>query len=505
MMTAHQQPDWTLDQLLAGIVQVSAPAVLINAIALDSRAVSTGCLFLALDGQQQNGSLYIKAAIEQGATAVLTQTMPALDVVRHAQEKSVVLLAMPALNTVAGLIAHRFFAEPSKSLRLVGVTGTDGKTSVSQFIAQALSALNKTCGVIGTLGNGLYGQLEVTAHTTPDAITLNSLLAKFVNARAHYAAMEVSSHGLAQARVDGLLFDTAVLTNLARDHLDYHGTIEAYRAAKMRLFALPDVRTRVLNIDDVFGQAIKQQYPDAVTYSADINNKKSDIGVVHVQYSAQGLSLRIRIQQQMFEVECALLGGFNIANVLAVVAVLHGWKFSVADIRQAVASLQPVAGRMQGLQQNNSPTVIVDYAHTPQALEAALHATRAHTTGKVFCVFGAGGDRDVGKRPLMGSIAASLADRVIVTSDNPRSESAAAIADAIIVGMSNTQHVSTELNRATAIAQALAEAQAGDCILVAGKGHEDYQLIGQQRLAYSDIETVNALLTQYATPTERVV
>jgi UDP-N-acetylmuramoyl-L-alanyl-D-glutamate--2,6-diaminopimelate ligase len=394
-----------------------------------------------------------------------------------------------------GEIAARFFDRPSETLALVGVTGTNGKTSTVQLLAQAFSHLGHRAATIGTLGAGLAGEVLAGERTTPDVISVHALLADFRDAGATHVAMEVSSHALDQGRVDGIGFDVAVFTNLTRDHLDYHGTMAAYGAAKSRLFDWPGLRAAVINVDDAFGRELSRRLPPHVQrlrYA--IENDDAEIRAADVRTHADGIDFLLRSPQGESAVHSRLLGAFNVSNLLAVAGVLGALEVSFESIRDTLEVLQPVAGRMNRLGGGACPLVVVDYSHTPDALEQALRTLRAHCEGRLVCVFGAGGDRDKGKRPLMGAIAEKYADLAIVTDDNPRTEDGDAIAAAILSGFARPQRAVVQRDRARAIESALREAQAGDVVLIAGKGHEAYQEVGGVRRPFDDLAVAEKFL-----------
>jgi UDP-N-acetylmuramoyl-L-alanyl-D-glutamate--2,6-diaminopimelate ligase len=448
----------------------------------DSRRVRPGDLFLAMPGHRVDGRVFIADAVARGAAAVVHEAGQDLAI-------PVPAVAVPGLAALAGELAHLVLGRPSERLWMAGVTGTNGKTSVSQWIAQALAAMDCQCGVIGTLGNGFPGRLEASANTTPDAVSLHGLLADFVEAGAVACAMEVSSIGLDQHRVSGVSFDVAVFTNLTRDHLEYHGTMGAYAAAKERLFRWPGLGCAVLNLDDAFGARLAADLAGklpVIGYTlegragGDRNLAIRDLvmGGAGLGFSLEGVPFRVPV-----------IGRFNAANLLAVTGALLAGDESLEDIAAVLRHIAPPPGRMQAVGGDGRPLVVVDYAHTPDALEKALGTLRETALargGRLVCVFGCGGDRDPGKRPLMGAVAERLADRTCLTSDNPRSEDPEAIAAAIVAGMKVSPAI--RLDRATAIAAAIAEADARDVILIAGKGHEPYQEVAGVRHPFSDIE-----------------
>ncbi len=382
-------------------------------------------------------------------------------------------------------------------MRVIGVTGTNGKTSCVQLLAQALTLLGHRAASIGTLGSGVHGQLHEGERTTPDAISVQALLAKFRDTDVTHVAMEVSSHALVQGRVGAVDFEVAAFTNLTRDHLDYHGSMEAYGAAKARLFAWPGLKAAVINSDDGFGRELAAQLPPgvrALRFSTNDDNAM-EIAASNIVTSAGGLAFQLRSPWGVRQITSQLLGHFNVDNLLTVIGCLGALGESFERIVKVVELLQPVHGRMNRLGGlRGLPLVVVDYAHTPDALEQTLSVLRAHCAGKLLCVFGCGGERDAGKRPLMGAIAARLADVAIVTDDNPRGEDGDAIVAQIVAGMTAAAAMTVERDRAAAIAGALALAHAGDVVLIAGKGHETYQDGAAGRRPFDDLAVAHALL-----------
>ncbi len=452
----------------------------VSGLALDSRSVCPGEVFLALAGSQAHGEIYIESALQKGAIAVLKEA-PVAGVERLAGD--IPCLSLPNLSQRLGDLAARFYGNPSGNMQIIGVTGTNGKTSVTHAIAHLLQA---PCGLLGTLGYGIYGALQPGLHTTPDAIHLQALLAQLRSQNVSQVVMEVSSHALAQGRVNGISFESAVLTNLSRDHLDYHKTMSAYGDAKRRLFTLS--KNAVINLDDAFGQSLLGGNLRVFTYS--LRDKTADVFAEIRGYNIEGCRLNIRSRWGEGELQSPWFGQFNVSNVLAALTVLLSMGFLLPDLLSQLASLPPVPGRMERFGQ--APTVIIDYAHTPDALEKTLLALREHLKGNLWCVFGCGGDRDQGKRRLMGEVAQAFADKVIITDDNPRHEASQAIIDDILQGCPEPAAVIPD--RKEAIGYALVQAMVGDVVLIAGKGHEDYQEVGDQRLAFSDRAVVSELL-----------
>ncbi|HSW13699.1 MAG TPA: UDP-N-acetylmuramoyl-L-alanyl-D-glutamate--2,6-diaminopimelate ligase [Solimonas sp.] len=484
----------SLQALLAGLAD--APDAEISGVEMDSRRVSHGDLFLACQGQGSHGLVYAEQALEQGAAAIAWE--PAQGWV--APMAAVPVIAVEQLSRQAGEIAARYYGHPTRHLFTVGITGTDGKTSTAHLVAQALERLGRPCTYVGTLGTGRIGHIATGDHTTPDPISLQRVLAHQRELGVEACAMEVSSHALDQARVAGIEFDVAVLTNISRDHLDYHGTVEHYAAAKRRLFERGGLRAVVLNRDDARGAAWADELEGqhAVTrYGLDGEQPTQGAYVIGrgLRLHERGIELQVDSSWGSATLHSRLLGRFNACNLLAALAAVLHAGFTLEQAVAALAEAVTVPGRMEAFRGAASPAlVVVDYAHTPGALAAALAAARAHTPGTLWCVFGCGGDRDRGKRPLMGAAAAAHADRVIVTDDNPRSEDPAAIIAEIRAGMPAENNIRVIHSRTEAIGAAVREAGAGDTVLVAGKGHEDYQIYGAERRHYSDRAHVAQIL-----------
>ena len=463
-------------------------------ITADSRLVRPGDVFAAYRGQVADGRAFIPDAIARGADAVLWDAFG----FRWNPEWDVANVAVDDLKTKLGAIADLVYGSPSRSMWVAGVTGTNGKTSCSHWIAQCLDASGRRAGIIGTLGNGLVGALRASAHTTPDAALVHATLAEMRDAGARAVAMEVSSHALDQGRVNGVEFDVALFTNLTRDHLDYHGTMAAYGTAKARLFAWPGLASRVINVGDPFGQSLAEaargRRQKVLTYGL-VN---ADIVATAIANTRAGIRMSIATPWGSGDVTAQVAGTFNASNILGVLGMLLESGIALDDALAALAQITAPPGRMQRLGGGFEPLVVIDYAHSPDALEKVLTALRPAVVegGELICVFGCGGDRDTGKRPDMGRIAARLADRIIVTSDNPRAEDPAAIAEAVVRGIRETGGVrwSLELDRGAAIREAIAAARGGDVVLVAGKGHEDYQETKGVRTPFSDAEAATAAL-----------
>lgn len=483
-----------LDQLLQGLTDTaSLGGLAVSGLTLNSRDARPGVAFVALRGTRHHGIAFAADAVARGAVAVIAESPAPAD----APTLDVPVLWVDDLAARVGELAARFHGDPSRHLQVIGVTGTNGKTSTVQLVAQALDRLGHRAASIGTLGSGLVGELREGERTTPDAISVQDTLASFRDAGATHVAMEVSSHALVQGRVNGVAFDVAAFTNLTRDHLDYHGTMEAYGEAKARLFAWPGLKTAVVNIDDEFGAALARRLPAGIArlrVSA-AGQPDAEVAAEEVVTSGEGLAFLLRTPWGSRPVRSPLLGRFNVANLLTVVACLGALGEPFERIVDAVQSLAPVNGRMNRLGDGlRQPLVVVDYAHTPDALEQALTALRAHCAGRLLCVFGCGGERDAGKRPVMGAIAERLADVAIVTDDNPRGEDGDAIVAQIVAGFADPSKARVERDRETAIRLALSMAHAGDVLLVAGKGHETYQEGAHGKRPFDDMAVARAAL-----------
>ena len=471
--------------------------VAISRISSDSRRLGPGDAFAAYPGAHHDGRAYIPDAIARGAGAILWETKG----FNWNRAWKLPHLPIEELKSKLGYIADAVYGHPSRDLWMVGVTGTNGKTSCAHWIAAGLDAAGRRAAVLGTLGNGLIGALEAGANTTPDAALLQQMLAGYRAAGAQTAVMEVSSHGIDQGRVNGVAFDVALFTNLSRDHLDYHATMAAYGAAKAKLFAWPGLRVGVINADDAFGQALldnaRSHGRKVLSYgfgTADI------VGSGLASLPAGGLAFSVETPWGKGRITTPLVGAFNAANLLGVLGVLLVSGVAFESALEILGGVEAPPGRMQRLGGGDRPLVVIDYAHTPDALDKVLTALRPAVGegSELVCLFGAGGERDRGKRPEMGRLAAKLADRVLVTNDNPRGEDPAAIASEIVHGIRETgnRRYSIELDRAVAITTAIGEARQGDIVLLAGKGHETYQECNGSRQPFSDAEhAARALLS----------
>ncbi|WP_409525286.1 UDP-N-acetylmuramoyl-L-alanyl-D-glutamate--2,6-diaminopimelate ligase [Nitrincola sp. MINF-07-Sa-05] len=461
--------------------------IAVSGLTQDSREVVPGDLFFARSGAHHQGTDFIREAAEKGAVAAVADRLE-----WSGQSSSIPVIPVSELDVIIGDAARRFYetdAEPV--MDVIGITGTNGKTSCSHFLAQALNRLGKHCAVIGTIGNGFPNKLQPSTHTTPDAIKAHQLLAELRCQGAECVVMEVSSHALDQERVAGIRFTAAAFTNLSRDHLDYHQDMQAYGAAKAKLFLDKQVPLQVVNLEDPFGAMLSKSAAavadQLLTYA--IEHPSADLSVTEMVLASTGMQLSFRTPWGEVRFETALIGRYNISNLLLVAGTLGLLGYRTDEISLALAGVNAVSGRMERISyQSDEPVVLIDYAHTPDALYQALKALTVHRSGKgrLWCVFGCGGDRDTGKRPEMGRIASELADQVVVTSDNPRTEDPAQILTQIAAGIPAKASFSIEVDRAKAIEMAVMQAGSEDIVLIAGKGHEDYQEIHGQRHPFSD-------------------
>lgn len=490
------QTNHSLSDLLAGIAVVAADDdLIVTGVSIDSRKVSPGDLFIALPGSRHHGSMFIDDAINRGATSVVIDAAAELPA---RPDSDAPMIKVPELSRQAGVIASRFYNEPSKDITVTGITGTNGKTTCSVLLAQAQNFLGARSSLIGTLGSGLWGQLAKSSHTTPDAVTLQSQISQFCEQGSDELLMEVSSHGLQQGRVSGTDFNIAVFTNLSQDHLDYHGSMQKYGAAKAILFRQHELELAVINSDDAYGRELLTgtggpvpsiSAKQIISYGID----SGDVRARHIRPHPAGISLQIQSRWGELSISSKLLGRFNVYNLLACAAVLLARGHKPLDVASALSIAKPAPGRMQCFQSFRA-TVVIDFAHTPDALQQALTTLREHIPGRrLICVFGCGGDRDKDKRPIMGRIAEQLADIVIITDDNPRHEEAAKIRADILSGMQKpAQQIA---DRRQAIKAAWQEADSEDIILIAGKGHETFQQVGDLKIPFSDVEVVSSLLS----------
>ncbi len=479
--------DMHLDVLLHNVFPV-AESVPVIGLTEDSGQIQPGMAFFALAGRQKHGLDFALEAQARGASAIIYEPegghVPA--------GVTIPCIPVPGLRDRLGEIASRFYGDPSRFMEIIGITGTNGKTSCSYFLAQVL----EDCAVMGTMGWGSLDRLQPSHHTTAPALELHRRLAQLKNQQVKVLAMEVSSHALSQGRMEGVRVDRALWTNLSRDHLDYHGTLEGYLAAKQKLLWMPGLSSAVINADDPAFVVFPESLPKGVDlWGFSVAGKSVDFPVVTAEaivFSPDGIRFRAVFESERADIRVPLLGEFNVANVLAVLAMLKARGLSLAEGASRLRHIRPVPGRMEAFVGGSLPRVVVDYAHTPAALAAALKSLRRHCRGRLWLVFGCGGERDRGKRPEMGAIAAQLADHVIVTDDNPRGEEGGQIVAEIVAGMSFSPVIIRE--RPEAISHAVARARPQDVVLVAGKGHEDYQEVNGRRLPFSDRVWVRQLV-----------
>lgn len=490
----------------------------VNGLTLDSREIKEGMLFIALKGTQVHGLHYAFNAQQQGAVAIIWESDGTLKNSPVLLSRlTIPVLEIHDLSKQLGGIAQRYYKILNKKqqiklnygVRVVGVTGTDGKTTVTHFLAQALTALNTKNGnqtaVMGTLGIGFIKNLQPATHTTPDVLTVHKMLHQLAKDGADIVAMEVSSHALDQGRVDGVDVEVAVLTNLTRDHLDYHGTVEQYATAKEMLFLRPEVKTLVLNCDDDFSHNIintlkaNKRKKKTIRYAVEAIDSVNEAVLVarNTRFSHKGIQAQVSFGDQHGKLNANVLGWFNLSNLLATLSAMLALNVKFTDALDALSKVHTVAGRMEKIDAPDR-LIVVDYAHTPAALASVLNALRGHTSKRIVCVFGCGGDRDKGKRPLMARIAEKNADVVIVTDDNPRTEDPKIIMQDIMAGFKQVENIRIEHSRAQAIRCAIKQAQVGDVVLIAGKGHEQVQIFADRTEVFDDRQHASQALQELA-------
>jgi len=482
----------TMRTLLEGWCE-AMPDVVINGMTLDSRRVEPGQAFVAVSGGHAHGMAYALQAEARGALIVIHDGLAA------APDLNIPAIAVPGLEQKLSSLGARFFHHPSDQLTVAGVTGTNGKTSTAHFIAQAWQRSSGDAGLIGTIGSGPMGALRPANMTTPDPISLQGMLADCIEGGVEKVSMEVSSHALDQGRCDDVAFDAAVFTNLSRDHLDYHGTMEAYAAAKRRLFIDCHPRFAIVNQDDALGKSLIAEIRNGTEVLSYGTNGSSELRGAVLSMDSLGMTLRLASPWGQGEVRSGLLGAFNVSNLLAAAGTLALLGMPWDRVLHQLEIMHPVPGRMHCLGgEPNQPVVVVDYAHTPDALHQALTALRSHLHGRLVCVFGCGGERDAGKRPMMARAAESLADRIVLTSDNPRGEDPASIFRDMLAGLDRPAAAQVVADRGTAIRQAVLGSGEGDIVLIAGKGHEAWQESKGLKVPFSDEAAVRAALEEAA-------
>jgi UDP-N-acetylmuramoyl-L-alanyl-D-glutamate--2,6-diaminopimelate ligase len=482
----------SLGTLLEGWCE-NPPDILLLGLSLDSRTVRAGEAFIAVAGQHAHGLDYAPEAQRRGASVVIH------DGQRPLTELSIPQVRVENLGERLSVLAARFFHAPSDRLTVAGVTGTNGKTSTVHFIAQSWQRSSGHAGLIGTLGYGALGRLKPAGLTTPDPVSVQRMLAECIDDGVEQVAMEVSSHALEQGRCADVAFEAAVFTNLSRDHLDYHGSMERYAAAKRRLFTDCRPRFAVINSDDAFGRSLVAELQGQCQVLSYGTNGCSELRAGIEQMDSSGMTLNVSSPWGGGRVRSGLLGRFNVANLMAAAGTLALLGMPWSRVMHQLEIMHPVPGRMHCLGgERGQPVVVVDFAHTPDALKQALTALRAHLHGRMTCVFGCGGDRDRGKRPMMAAVAEDLADRLVLTNDNPRSEPPQEIFADMLAGMRAPEKAVVIPDRGAAIRQAILDSRSGDIVLVAGKGHETYQETNGQRVPFSDEAAVRAVLEDAA-------
>ena len=494
-----------LDKVSSARVEADQANIEVGPLRLDSRKVIEGDTFVALLGCQNDGRVYIPMAIKQGASLVFAEANQSEEFrTIYSEYDQRIIVWVSNLRENLSQIAGNYYGHPSLELKNIAVTGTNGKTSCSYLIAKTLQRLNFECYLMGTLGIGCCGELKESENTTADAITLQAVLRDALDSGAQFTAMEVSSHALDQKRTQAIKFNTAIFTNLTRDHLDYHHTMENYGATKRQLFLYDGLKNVVLNMDDRFARKLaKDEEIIASKWLASVNLPRSGTDLDHwiwaedVVYSLRGIHANIYTPWGSGKLDSPLIGEFNLSNLLLVIAALGAILKDLTPILKALKGVKAAEGRMQSFGNSNTPIAIVDYAHTPDALEKSLQAVREHCVGQIWCVFGCGGDRDTGKRPLMAVVAEKLANQVIVTQDNPRLEDEETIRKDIFSGFKRPEKVIYISSRKEAIQYAIINASPDDAIIIAGKGHEDYQIIGKTKLHHSDKEVCQESLENY--------
>jgi UDP-N-acetylmuramoyl-L-alanyl-D-glutamate--2,6-diaminopimelate ligase len=471
----------------------SVPAVVIEGLSLDSRSVGQNQAFIAVGGGQTHGLKYAAQAEANGASVIIH------DGLAEVPATGIPAVEVPGLGEQLSALAARYYHSPSEHLTVAGVTGTNGKTSVVHFIAQAWQRDTGDAGIIGTIGYGPLDKLKPAAMTTPDPISLQAMLAGCVDQNLEKVAMEVSSHALDQGRCDDVAFDAAVFTNLSRDHLDYHGSMEAYEAAKRRLFTDCKPRFAIINHDDPAGKALIRHVAQSTQVLSYGTNGSTELRASIMNMDSSGMTISIASPWGGGTLHTGLLGAFNVSNLMATAGTLALLGMQWNRVMHQIEIMHPVPGRMQCLGgEVNQPVVVVDYAHTPDALEQALLALRAHLHGRLICVFGCGGDRDTGKRPMMARVAESLADRIVLTTDNPRGELPEEIIRDMMAGLDEPARAEVVTDRGEAIRHAILGSHSGDIVLIAGKGHETWQETSGQKIPFSDEASVRSALEDAA-------
>ena len=492
----------SLKKLLSPWLTIHELDIKISGLNLDSRKIVNGNLFVALQGELLDGRTFIDKAIKQGAVAVLSETHHATKHGAITYRGDVAVIEFYQLASILSELAYRFYFPQENLHKVIAVTGTNGKTTIASLLANCLTLLGKPCAQMGTIGNGLFGHLKSSLNTTLDAISVFSQLYCYQQKQVEYTVMEVSSHGLCQGRVSALPFYSAIFTNLTRDHLDYHGSMENYADAKKLLFQAFPVTHRIINSDDQIGASWLKEFPDAIPYGVNAQKnalKNKYLQITDINYHGQGIDFSFDSFWGKGNISAPFYGDFNVSNMAAVVTQLLAEDVPITQLEAVFPKLNSVPGRMEQYYFSSlQVTFVVDYAHTPDALEKALQALHKHkSSGRLICVFGCGGNRDKGKRAEMAAIAESFSQKVVVVDDNPRHESPVAIMDDILCGFQKPAIVTRIHDRKEAVEYLLENSLPGDIILLAGKGHEDYQIIGDRRIHYSDRELLSSLQENY--------
>ncbi|MGH1373835.1 MAG: UDP-N-acetylmuramoyl-L-alanyl-D-glutamate--2,6-diaminopimelate ligase [Cellvibrionaceae bacterium] len=486
MAAQNNQNTSMLGHLVPELSAFKEAGLSVGRLVLDSRKIEAGDCFVALRGTQLDGTQFIDGAIKRGAKTVMVSGA-SFDISYLAGP--VTLVTVPNLEAELSAIAGRWFDRPSSKMNVVAITGTNGKTTCCQWLAQLLGNDQAPCASIGTLGFGLLGEpLIETGLTTPDAIATQAILSELHIRGAKSVVMEASSHSLAQARAAAVDIDVAVFTNIGRDHLDYHGDVDSYVAAKLKLMGFSSLRAAAINLDDAYAKSFVDALDSSVAVITFGFDSSADLSAANVRYLAQGVEADITYGGDTWPIALPIWGEFNVSNLLAVIAAAIATGRDIDKLIEKLNSLKPVAGRLESVSQDSKPQVLVDFAHTADALESVLLAIRAHSQKKLWCVFGCGGDRDKGKRVLMAEVAEKYADHVVVTSDNPRSEDPQSILQDVLKGFQKPERVISQVDRRAAIEYAIENAAQADCVLVAGKGHEQYQLIAGEKISFSDLD-----------------
>ena len=506
------QNEVALDFLLEGFIDDALVEqcrdIRIRALVQDNRKARSGDLFIAHQGYNTHGLLYARDAVAKGVSVVLWDgDLENRDEILDSISNKVLCIHCHDLKYKVGAIASRYYEQPSLSLNVIGVTGTDGKTSIAHYLAQCLDSYDVHCGVLGTLGNGFINDLHPTGLTTVDALLVQKTLAEIRQAGAKHVVMEVSSHGLDQGRVSGVAFTAAVFSNMGADHLDYHGTLDNYANAKRRLFFTPGLGAAVINLDDEYGRTLAKEVREHVcvwgySLEKDISAYQGCadyfVNATEIKAFERGYHLSVVTPEGEACFDIPLLGRFNVSNALAVLSTLLVSHLSFESAMNSLMAVHSVDGRVEIISEPGKPVVVVDYAHTEQGLSAVCRSMHEHFNGDLWCVFGCGGDRDRSKRPLMAKVAEQLADKVIVTTDNPRYENPQDIIDEVMTGFSSTDNVEAVLDRRQAIDIAITNAQPGDVVLLAGKGHETSQIVGGVHIAFDDRRVAREFLSHRA-------